>query len=113
MACSLCSTLVHSTSHGIFGPFPAPGHDELTLTFSQWAYIIYIVVKRRFFPSSVQALRESMARALNRGDTAYKFSELIDKHGSEKWLGPLADRLGPHVQLQMNDLANMLEVFSK
>ncbi len=54
-----------------------------------------------------------MDRTLERGDAAYKFGEMIDKHGREQWLGPLIDELGPYVQLQLNDLANLLEVLAK
>ena len=79
----------------------------------QWAYIIYIVVKRRYFSANTKSLRESMDRALNRGNTAYKFGELINKHGREEWLEPLIDEMGPYVQLQLNDAANMLEVLAK
>lgn len=44
---------------------------------------------------------------------AYRLGELINKHGREDWLGPLIDEAGPMVQLQLGDLANLLEVFSK
>jgi hypothetical protein len=47
------------------------------------------------------------------GGTAYRFGELIDKHGRENWLEPLIDELGPYIQLQLGDVANMLEVFAK
>lgn len=54
-----------------------------------------------------------MQRARDNQGTAYKFGELIDKHGGEKWLEPLIDELGPYIQLQLGDIANMLEVFNK
>lgn len=85
----------------------------MTVDIQQWAYIIYLVVKNRHFPSTVQSLRESLDRVLNRGGTAYRFAELIDKHGRENWLEPLIDELGPYIQLQLGDVANMLEVFAK
>ncbi|KAL9031948.1 MAG: hypothetical protein Q9196_000082 [Gyalolechia fulgens] len=43
---------------------------------------------------------------------AYKFGELFDKHGRHHWIEPLLDELGPYVQLQLNDLANIFEVFA-
>lgn len=54
-----------------------------------------------------------MDRTLQGGKTAYNFDELISKHGRKEWLTPLIDELGPFVQLQVNDMANMLEVFAK
>ncbi|KAK0510724.1 hypothetical protein JMJ35_007156 [Cladonia borealis] len=74
-------------------------------------YIIYIVLKNRFAPTSVESLRESMQRALDSRNTATRFSELIDKHGRNDWLEPLMESLGPFAQLQLGDMANMLEVF--
>lgn len=54
-----------------------------------------------------------MERNLERGSTAHKFGELIDKHGREEWLGHLIDNVGPFLQVQVGDLANLLEVMSK
>ena len=79
----------------------------------QYFYIIYIVLKNRFAPTSVESLRESMQRALDSRNTATRFSELIDKHGRNDWLEPLMESLGPFAQLQLGDMANMLEVFEK
>ena len=79
----------------------------------QWLYIIYLVAKNRYFPTSVESLRESVRRAVDREGVAYGLGELIDKHGREDWLEPLTDALGPYIQLQLGDIANMLEVFAK
>ncbi len=54
-----------------------------------------------------------MQRAVDSRGSASKFGELIDKHGRNDWLEPLMGHLGPYVQLQLGDMANMLEVFSK
>ena len=75
-----------------------------------YAYILYIVLKQRFNPSSIESLRSSMQRALNSRTRAHQISELVDKHGKNDWLDPLIDELGPHIQLQVGDLANMFEV---
>ena len=42
-----------------------------------------------------------------------KVGELIDKHGRDDWIEPLVDHLGPYIQLQLGDVANILEVLSK
>ncbi|KAL8910326.1 MAG: hypothetical protein Q9171_004370 [Xanthocarpia ochracea] len=70
-------------------------------------------VKNRYFPSSVEALRASMHRAHDQRSKAYKLGELVDKYGQKHWLEPLIDKLGPFVQLQLYDMANMLEVLAK
>ncbi|KAH0547796.1 hypothetical protein FGG08_000053 [Glutinoglossum americanum] len=44
------------------------------------------------------------------GATAYKIGELIGKHGREGWLQPMIDHMGPLIQAQIGDLANILEV---
>ena len=54
-----------------------------------------------------------MHRALESRGTASRFGELIDKHGRNDWLEPVVEHLGPYIQLQLGDMANMLEVFSK
>ena len=77
-----------------------------------YAYILYISLKSRFFPSSIDSLRVSMQRAHDRNQSAYRLGELIDKHGNEEWLEPLMKDMGPYIQLQLGDIANMLEVFA-
>ncbi len=71
------------------------------------------MLKNRYFPNSAESLRESMRRAVDSSSSASRFGELIDKHGRHDWLEPLMEDLGPYVQLQLGDMANMLEVFSK
>ncbi|KAL8704655.1 MAG: hypothetical protein Q9201_002189 [Fulgogasparrea decipioides] len=77
-----------------------------------YGYIIYAVVRKRWFPSSVESLRESMRRTHDQKRSAYNFGELVDKHGRNHWLVPLLNDLGPFIQVQTNDIANMLEVFA-
>ena len=67
----------------------------------------------RYFPTSIDSLRESMLRAQDSRSTAHKIGELADKHGRHHWLEPFLDDLGPFIQLQLHDVANMLEVFAK
>ncbi|KAI4181474.1 MAG: hypothetical protein LQ348_005007 [Seirophora lacunosa] len=78
-----------------------------------YVYAIYMVVKNRYFPSSVETLRESIRRSNDRKGKAHRFGELVDKHGRNHWIDPMLDELGPYIQLQLNDMANMLEVCAK
>ncbi|KAL8693187.1 MAG: hypothetical protein Q9218_001931 [Villophora microphyllina] len=77
-----------------------------------YGYIIYMIVKNRYYPSSVDAMRDSMRRSHDQRGSAFRFGELLEKHGHNHWLEPLLDELGPFIQLQTNDVANLLEVFS-
>ncbi|KAL9128615.1 MAG: hypothetical protein Q9217_002749 [Psora testacea] len=77
-----------------------------------YAYILYIVLKNWYYPTNAESLRGSMERAHDSRSKAYKFGELIDKHGRHNWLEPVMNDLGPSIQVQLGDLANMLEVFS-
>ena len=54
-----------------------------------------------------------MQRALDGQGTTYRIGEIIDKHGRDSWLEPLVDELGPYIQLQLGDIANILEVIHK
>ena len=54
-----------------------------------------------------------MQRAHDSQSKAYKLGEFIDRHGRHNWLEPVMRDLGPYIQLQVGDMANMLEVFSK
>ncbi|KAF7885351.1 uncharacterized protein EAF01_011416 [Botrytis porri] len=76
-----------------------------------YAYIVYATLKNYYYPSSVSALRDEFSRNIDRGTTALKAGELMDQHGSKDWLGPLLDKIGPYLQLQIADLANLLEVY--
>lgn len=62
-----------------------------------------------YYPRSLEDLREQIERTLDRGATAIKVGELMDKHGSDDWLGPLMEELGPYIQVQIADLASFLE----
>ena len=54
-----------------------------------------------------------MDRSAEAEGTAYQLSELIEKYGRENWLQPILEQLGPYIQLQLQDIANLLEVFAK
>jgi hypothetical protein len=70
-------------------------------------------MKNRFYPTSINSMRESLNRALDRGAQAYRWGELVDRHGREQWLDPLMQEVAPYIQLQLGDLAAFLEVLRK
>ena len=72
-----------------------------------------MVIYNRYHPQSLQALQESIKRNVERNSTASRFGELLDKHGRDEWLGHVIENVGPFIQLQVGDLADLLEIFSK
>ncbi|KAI9857041.1 MAG: hypothetical protein M1813_008647 [Trichoglossum hirsutum] len=74
-----------------------------------YGYIVYMVVRNYYFPGSIESLRESITRSMDRGATAYKFSEFVGGHGRGDWLQPAIGHLGPFIQVQIGDVANFLE----
>ncbi|EXJ92108.1 hypothetical protein A1O3_00658 [Capronia epimyces CBS 606.96] len=75
-------------------------------------YIIYSTIRNHLQPRSVQSIRESVARSVDRGAHVQAWGELIQKHGKHDWLEPLLDELGPMIQLQLGDLVGLLEVMA-
>jgi hypothetical protein len=76
------------------------------------AYTGIAVLRNRFQGKTVQEMRQSYHRALDRGTAAYKFNEIITQHGADDWLDPVADAALPMVQLQLSDIANLLEALN-
>ncbi|KAI9658559.1 MAG: hypothetical protein M1821_002119 [Bathelium mastoideum] len=79
--------------------------------YNHYCYLVFITIRRRFCSETAKDIRTSYDRALSRGTQALRISELISKHGNDKWLDPLLDEIGPIVQLQIGDLADLLEIY--
>ena len=77
-----------------------------------WAYAIFFVMRQRFFPSTVKRLEASIKRTQSKEGRAFGIAEFIDRHGRDDWLDPLLDALGPYIQLQVGDLADLLEMLA-
>lgn len=113
MACFVCCSVVYGAYYGLPCEMDDVFAGKFGLTLIQWAYMIYYVTRNRYSPTSVESLRRSIQRTRDSRRTASRFGELIDKHGRDNWLEPLLEDLGPYIQLQIGDIANMLEVFDK
>jgi hypothetical protein len=77
-----------------------------------YAYIIYTVTRNKYHPSSIESVRHSMKRGVDREANAQAWGEVVEKHGRKEWVEPLLDQVGPHLQLQLGDLADLLEVLA-
>ena len=77
-----------------------------------WSCVLYYTIRNRYYPSSMKHLRAAIQRSADTESAAFQFGEFIDRHGRDSWLDPLIEELGPYVQLQLGDIANLLEVLS-
>jgi len=75
-------------------------------------YVVYIVLQNKYSKKNVDVLRASHDRARSDNETAFRFNELINRHGSQDWVDPLIDEVGPLLQMQTSDLADFLEILS-
>ena len=49
---------------------------------------------------------------MDRATEAVRFNQLIEKNGTDSWLATLAEDLGPWAQIQLGDIASLLEVMN-
>ena len=73
-------------------------------------FVIYSTLRNRFRKTSVKTVRESVGRSIDREARVQAWGELIQRHGQHDWLEPFLDEIGPMIQLQLGDLADLLEV---
>ena len=74
-----------------------------------YGYVIYLVVRNYYYPTSIDSLRLSMNRAQSSRDNAHKISELMHQKGGN-WLEPLLEEFGPMLQMQLSDTIEFMEV---
>ena len=75
-----------------------------------YAYIIYTTLRNWLYPTSVDSVRKSIARGIDREKKAQAWGELIEKHGKSDWMEPLIAEMGPLIQMHLGDLTNFIEV---
>jgi hypothetical protein len=73
-------------------------------------YVIYSTIRNRFRETSVRTVRESVGRAVDREARVQAWGELIQRHGQHDWLEQFLDEIGPMIQLQLGDMADLLEI---
>ncbi|KAI4743242.1 hypothetical protein E4T50_06398 [Aureobasidium sp. EXF-12298] len=71
-------------------------------------YCVVTVLQNRFQRKQVEEMRESYTSTLQKGSSAYKFSALLQQHGSD-WIDPVIESAGPKIQMQLSDFADTLE----
>lgn len=74
---------------------------------------VFLVVRRHINPPSLEDLRRSIKRSEDIDQTATNFTQLIEQHGSRGWVDALIRDLGPRSLLQIEDMADTLEILRK
>ena len=58
-------------------------------------------------------MREDIKRSEDTEKTALSITQLIEQHGSKGWLGALTEKMGPASMIQLEDMADALEIVRK
>lgn len=74
---------------------------------------IWLVIKRRLYPPTIEDIRDEIKRSEDVDMTALNITQLIEQHGSHGWTDALRQDFGPWLLLQLEDLANILEIWRK
>ena len=72
-----------------------------------------MVLKRRYYPPTSENLREDIKRSEDTEQTAMSLTQLIEQHGSRGWLNALMEKSGPRSALELEDMADALEIIRK
>jgi hypothetical protein len=75
------------------------------------AYCMVTVLQNRFQRKQVEEMREAYTSTLKKGSSAYKFSALLQEHGTD-WIDPFIESAGPKIQMQLSDIADTLEMLN-
>ncbi|KAL8692932.1 MAG: hypothetical protein Q9218_002134 [Villophora microphyllina] len=73
--------------------------------------LIWLVIKRRLYPPTLEDIREEIKRSEDAEMTPLNITQLIEQHGSHGWTDALRHDLGPWLLLQLEDFANVLEIW--
>lgn len=122
MACRLHVLLGFQSAYGRFGMSRVATYIDTCEAFStlyhslrssQVLVTIWLVVRRRLYPPTLDDLREDIKRSEDVEQTATNLTQLIEQHGSRGWVDALITDLGPRSLLQLTDAADSLEIMRK
>lgn len=75
--------------------------------------MLWLVVRRWYNPSTAESLREAIKRSEDTEKTALNLTQLIEQHGSRGWLDAAIEKMGPQSTVQLEDMADALEIMRK
>ena len=74
---------------------------------------MYTALMARYYPPTIPNLREKLERSEDSERTAQDLLELIEQHGTRGWVDAMIQKSGPTMQLQLEDLADFMEILKK
>ena len=75
--------------------------------------MLYHIVKTRYYPPPIAALRQKLERSEDSSQPAQDLSELIEQYGARGWVDAMIQKAGPTIQLLLEDLADYMEITKK
>lgn len=75
--------------------------------------MMWLVLRRHFYPPTAEDLRENIKRSEDTEQTATNLTQLIEQHGSRGWFEALIKKLVPRSLLALADMADTLEIMRK
>lgn len=81
-------------------------HCQLLLTF-------VLVLQRRYYPPTIPEMREDLERSEDKDATASDLAQFIEQYGGHGWVEKLTEQAGPAMQMQIEDVADVLETLLK
>jgi hypothetical protein len=86
-------------------------HKSQAISFV-FGYTIFITLRKRLTPASAASFREAASKVHQRSQAAQKLDKILASSGPLEVLSTLQADYGPFLQLQLNDIANLLEVLN-
>ena len=74
---------------------------------------IALVLKRRVLPPTLEDLREGIKSSEDVDQTASNITQFIEQNGSKGWIDAAIKDMGPRALLQLEDMADTLEIIRK
>lgn len=78
--------------------------------------ILFVLVKvlyRRWHPSTVDEIRDTLAQSENKDGTAKSLTDLVTQYGTSGWVDRAIDNVGPELFDWLEYVADMLEMTQK
>ena len=75
--------------------------------------MLWLVLYRWYNPPTAETLREDIKRSEDTQQTALNLSQLMEQHGSRGWVDAVIQKMGPSSILQLEDMADALEILRK
>jgi hypothetical protein len=81
-------------------------HCQLLLAF-------VLVLQRRYYPPTIPEMREDLERSEDKDATASDLAQFIEQYGGHGWVEKLIEQVGPAMQMQIEDVADVVETLLK